>query len=371
MSFFTSKKDSSPEQVLQAGALDTLNKIYGLLDERLVRPKGSWMDRDGSGFRDGSREDVLSRRNNNPTTEDKGKGDDDDKKDRKGILGLLMGIAGGIGGLIGTVKGWAKNIFALMRLATQTKLAGSAMDMLGGLMGGRGGRGRGGRLSALFRGAKNFITRTKVGKVLAAGAIVAGTIGVSKSAFGADAVRGAANAINGAGGDAEKEAMSAADFGTAPSSSGGSVTDNAGGSQGPSFMQRVLTGAGGGMMGELAAIAAFPAVAALYQKAQGTKLGSKVLPQFQHDAKKAPPTSKLGKVAEFLMKTKKGRLITAGLLGGGIVGGQHMLTGRGADIIGIFFKQQAKAQILFDLFKLSNRFRIIRIFAFILYNYIV
>lgn len=349
MSFFTSKKDSSPEQVLQAGALDTLNKIYGLLDERLVRPKGSWMDRDGSGFRDGSREDVLSRRNNNPTTEDKGKGDDDDKKDRKGILGLLMGIAGGIGGLIGTVKGWAKNIFALMRLATQTKLAGSAMDMLGGLMGGRGGRGRGGRLSALFRGAKNFITRTKVGKVLAAGAIVAGTIGVSKSAFGADAVRGAANAINGAGGDAEKEAMSAADFGAAPSSSGGSVTDNTGGSQGPSFMQRVLTGAGGGMMGELAAIAAFPAVAALYQKAQGTKLGSKVLPQFQQDTKKAPPTTKMGKVAEFLMKTKKGRLITAGLLGGGIVGGQHMLTGTGGEDLGEVTQSSMASTLMLDL----------------------
>lgn len=353
MSFFTSKKDSSPEQVLQAGALDTLNKIYGLLDDRMPRPKGSWMDRDGSGFRDGSRDDVLSRRGNATTPDDKGKGDDDGKKDRKGILGLLMGIAGGIGGLIGTVKGWAKNIFALMRLATQTKLAGSAMDMLGGMMGGgRGGRGRGGRISALFRGAKNFITRTKVGKVLAAGAIVAGTIGVSKSAFGADAVRGAANAINGAGGDAEKEAMGAADFGTAPSSGGsggGSVTDNTGGSQGPSFMQRILTGAGGGMMGELAAIAAFPAVAALYQKAQGTKFGSKVLPQFQHDAKKAPPTSKMGKIAEFLMKTKKGRLITAGLLGGGIVGGQHMLTGGGGEDLGAATSSSMASTLMLDL----------------------
>lgn len=353
MSFFTSKKDSSPEQVLQAGALDTLNKIYGLLDDRMPRPKGSWMDRDGSGFRDGSRDDVLSRRGNATTPDDKGKGDDDGKKDRKGILGLLMGIAGGIGGLIGTVKGWAKNIFALMRLATQTKLAGSAMDMLGGMMGGgRGGRGRGGRISALFRGAKNFITRTKVGKVLAAGAIVAGTIGVSKSAFGADAVRGAANAINGAGGDAEKEAMGAADFGAAPSSGGsggGSVTDNTGGSQGPSFMQRILTGAGGGMMGELAAIAAFPAVAALYQKAQGTKFGSKVLPQFQHDAKKAPPTSKMGKLAEFLMKTKKGRLITAGLLGGGIVGGQHMLTGGGGEDLGTATSSSMASTLMLDL----------------------
>lgn len=352
MSFFTSKKDSSPEQVLQAGALDTLNKIYGLLDDRMPRPKGSWMDRDGSGFRDGSRDDVLSRRGNATTPDDKGKGDDDGKKDRKGILGLLMGIAGGIGGLIGTVKGWAKNIFALMRLATQTKLAGSAMDMLGGMMGGgRGGRGRGGRISALFRGAKNFITRTKVGKVLAAGAIVAGTIGVSKSAFGSEALRGAASAINGAGGDAEKEAMGAADFGAAPSSGGsggGSVTDN-GGSQGPSFMQRVLTGAGGGMMGELAAIAAFPAVAALYQKAQGTKFGSKVLPQFQQDAKKAPPTSKMGKVAEFLMKTKKGRLITAGLLGGGIVGGQHMLTGRGGEDLGDATTSSMASTLMLDL----------------------
>ena len=114
-------------------------------------------------------------------------------------------------------------------------------------------------------------------------------------------------------------------------------------------MQRVLTGAGGGMMGELAAIAAFPAVAALYQKAQGTKFGSKVLPQFQHDAKKAPPTSKMGKVAEFLMKTKKGRLITAGLLGGGIVGGQHMLTGRGGEDLGDATTSSMASTLMLDL----------------------
>lgn len=350
MSLFSSKKDSTASDVLQAGSLDTLNKIYGLLDERMPQRKGSWFDQDGSGFRDGSREDVLSRRGEAKEESDKPK-DDDDKKDRKGIIGLLMGIAGGIGGLIGTVKGWAKNIFALMRLATQTKLAGSAMDMLGGLMGGRGGRGggRAGKIAGLFRSAKNFITKTKAGKILTAGAIVAGTIGFSKSSWGSEAIRGAAGAINSSGADAEKEAMSAGDMGAPPTSGGGSVNENNAPKDGPSMMQRILTGAGGGIMGEMAAIAAFPAMAALYQKAQGTKLGGKVLPKFTEGAKSTAPTTKTGKLVEFLTKSTKGRLIAAGLLGGGIVGGQNLMFGNGGEDLGTETTSSMRNTLLLDL----------------------
>lgn len=320
-------KTATHSDVILGGMSDTLTNIYNLLEERMPRPKGSWLDKDGSGFRDGSREDQLANRN-------KGAKDgapaaaDDSRKDRKGIMGILMAIAGGIGGLIGTVKGWATNIFTLMRLATQTKLAGSALDAIGALAGGRGGKGGGkgrGKLGALFGGMKALFTKTKLGKVAAGVAIGGGAMLASQTSFAQGMMNSAASAITGSDEQAFKEIAGGGSGGSGSSSSGGS-SSKANGEEGPSLSQRVMNGVGGSIMGEMGAIAAFPALAALYNKAKGTKALGKYLPEMKHGAGAGKaPTSKMGKAWQFLSGTNKGRLLLAGLTGAGFVGGNHLL----------------------------------------------
>ena len=131
---------ASPELKVSAHTADTIDAIYSLLDARMPKPKGSWTDRDGSGFRDGSREDVLSR--NKPKDKAVPTPENTASNERRGILGMLMAMVGGIGTVIGTMRSWFGNIFGMMRLAAQTKMATSAFDAIGALAG-RGRRGRG------------------------------------------------------------------------------------------------------------------------------------------------------------------------------------------------------------------------------------
>lgn len=328
-SLISKDKNATKSDVILGHMSDSLTNIHQLLQDRLPKQKGSWNDRDGSGFRDGSREDILAGRGKGE------KGDGKDKpaeaqKDRKGILGILMAIAGGIGGLIGTVKGWATNIFALMRMAAQTKMAGSALDLAGSLAGGGRGRGRGGKMGKLFGGMKNFFTKSKIGKTVGLAAIAGGAIFGARSAFAQSAVSGAANAISGNDEAAYKDAVKAMGNENSGGSSGGG-----GGEKGPGLTERLMNGVGGSMLGEVGAIAAFPALAALYNKAKGTKLGGKVLPEMKHGAGAGKaPSGKMGKAWQFLSGTNKGRLLLAGITGAGFVGGKHLMGGGGGESLG-------------------------------------
>ncbi len=317
------KPKNADEASLQISAKTavTIESIYDLLKQRLPKQKGSWNDRDGSGFRDGSREDQLSGRGKGG---DKGgpAGAPKEDKEKKGILGILMAIAGGVGGVLGAIKGWAGNIFTMMRLASQTRLATSALGALGSL----GGRGR--RAGAgLFSKMKNLFTRTKFGKIAAIGGIALGALGLSRTSFAQDLFGGAASAM---GGNEKAEidaAMSAAGGGeSAPSSGSGS---NSGGNS-LSLMDRMKNGIGGSMIGELGAIAAFPALAMLYNKAKGTRLGSR-LPEMRHGNAGPAPTSKIGQAMRFLTSTTKGRVALAALTGAGFVGAHHMYNGGGGE----------------------------------------
>lgn len=323
----TATKDVDPKLQVTAHTATTVDNIYALLNERLAKPRGSWLDRDGSGFRDGSREDTLLNRskNNNdgippPTAAD------DAGKDRKGILGMLMAIAGGIGGIIGTVKGWATNIFTLMKLTSQTRLLGSALDAFGGR-----GRGRGGRM---LGGIKNFFTRSKVGRAVGLAAVTAGAIGLSRTSFAQNTLNGASSAIFGNDNQAYKDAISSAGM----SGSTGSESTSSASNQSPqniTMTQRLMNGMGGSALGEIGAIASFPLLAMLYNKAKGTRTLGRFLPEMKHGAGAGTaPTSKMGKAWQFLSGTNKGRILLATLMGAGLVGGQHALTGSGGESLG-------------------------------------
>ena len=254
---FKGKPKDAEEAKLQISAhtASTIDNIYELLRQRLPKKKGSWNDIDGSGFRDGSREDQMSRRGKG---DDKGGpvGEPKEGKEKKGILGILMAIAGGLGGVLGAIKGWAGNIFTLMRIASQTKLATSAMGALGAL-GGRGRRGAAG----LFGKMKNLFTKTKFGKVAAIGGLALAGLGLSRSGFAQSMFSGASSAMGGNEQAELKAAMDSAGGSDSGSSSGGSSSNGGDGSS-LSLMERMKNGIGGSMIGELGTMAAFPALAA-------------------------------------------------------------------------------------------------------------
>lgn len=321
-----SKKTDDPSLQVTAHTAVTIDNIYQLLQDRLPKRKGSWNDRDGSGFRDGSREDQMAnRKGKDSKAEDPQKAEGE--KDRKGILGILMTIAGGLGSVLGAIKGWAGNIFGLMRMVTQARLASSALSAAGAL-GGLAGGGNGRRGGGIFSKMKSFFSRSKVGRIAAIGGLALAGFGLSRTSFAQDAMAGASSAMGGGESDEIKNAVAAMSGG---STSGGS-SSGAAGSESLSFGERMMNGVGGSMLGELGAIAAFPLMAMMYNKVRDTKLGSK-LPEMKHGG--APtigkPDSKMSRAMTFLMSTTKGRMLLAGLTGAGVVGGTHALTGGGGE----------------------------------------
>lgn len=325
---------SSAELKVSAHTADTIDAIYNLLDARMPRSKGSWTDRDGSGFRDGSREDVLSR--NKPKDKAAPTPENTASNERRGILGMLMAMVGGIGTVIGTMRSWFGNIFGMMRLAAQTKMATSAFDAIGALAGrGRRGRGLGRRAGAAAAGAgmlsklKNF-GKSGLGKTLGLSALAGGAMLFGQNAFAQSAVSGASNLLSGS--DSKAYDANNLGIGGTGGSSGGS--GSGGGDEKLSLTDRIMNGVGGGVIGEIGAIAAFPLLAALYNKAQGTRAGGKVLPSMRHGGGTAAPTSKMGKMMHFLTGTNKGRLLAAALTGGAFVAGKHAITGNGGASLG-------------------------------------
>lgn len=331
------KGKGSDSLKVSAHTADTVDAIYYLLDARLAKPKGSWNDRDGSGFRDGSREDVLSRM--------KGKGDKvvtpekTASNERRGMLGMLMALVGGIGTVIGTMRSWFGNIFGLMRMAAQTKMATSAFDAIGALAGGRRGRGRRGRGAAGAAGAgrmagmlgklKTF-GKSGLGKGLGLTALAGGAMLFGNSAYAQSAVSGASSVLSGS----DSKAFDANNLGIGGVGGG---SDSGGGSESGgeklSMMDRMMNGMGGAAIGEVGAIAAFPLLAALYGKVKGSRAGSR-LPPIQPAGAGPRPTSRTGKMTEFLTKSTKGRVLLAALMGGGLVAGNHALTGGGGESLG-------------------------------------
>jgi hypothetical protein len=301
---------------------DTLEKIYALLDSRIKRPKGSWTDRDGSGFRDGSREDVLSR---TKKEEKEVAVTEDASKDRKGIIGMLMALVGGIGGVIGTIRSWAGNIFNLIKLGARTKLLGSALNAVTAVAGLRRGRGLS-RAGGLLTKAKTF-AKSGMGKGLAAAAIGGGIMAFSQSGFAQQATQGASKALFGADDAAFKANYIEGGDGN-ESSSETTEKDKSK----LSLSERITNGIGGSVLGEIGAIASFPLLAAAYNKLQGTKLGKKIMPTMQHGAGATKaPTTKMGKAWQWATGTNKGRIALATATGAGLVGGQNMLFGTGGE----------------------------------------
>ena len=313
------KGKGSDSLKVSAHTADTVDAIYHLLDARLPKPKGSWTDRDGSGYRDGSREDVLSRSKPKekgiPTPENTA------STERRGIMGMLMAMVGGIGTVIGTMRSWFGNIFGMMRMAAQTKMATSAFDAIASVAGGRRGRGR--RMGRAAAGAgmmsklKNF-GKSGLGRGLGLSALAGGAMLFGNSAFAQSAVSGAADLLSGS----DSKAFDANNLGI-----GGGSGSGGSGPESLTMADRVMNGVGGGVIGELGAIAAFPLMAALYNKVQGTGIGGRVLPGMRHGTPATPPTSKMGKLGHFLTGTNKGRLLTAALTGGAFVAGKHAITG--------------------------------------------
>ena len=341
--------NASPDIKISAHTADTVDSIYALLDARLPRPKGSWNDRDGSGHRDGSREDVLGRGRpggpaapDTPTTTA--------SSERRGIMGMLMAMVGGIGTVIGTMRSWFGNIFGMMRMAAQARAAGGLLQSLGGLlggMGGRRGRGRGrGAGGAGGAGAASMMSRLKNfgrangGRIAGITAIGAGALMLGNNAFAQSAMSGASSVLSGS--DAKAFDANNLGIGEAAAAAGGvaggsSILDAMTGGDGTnplSMPERLMNGLGGSVVGELGAIAAFPLLAALYNKVQGTRAGGRILPGMQNGGGPAnPPTSRTGKVMQFLTGTTKGRVLLAAITGAGFVGGRQLAFGTGGDSV--------------------------------------
>lgn len=278
---------------------DTLDNIYELLNDRLpksrIKPFG---DNDGDGLREGSREAWFAK-----VTKDKEAPTEEKKDDKKppSLFGLIMAAVTGIGGLVGTLKGWASKIFTLMRATALMKGAGSLLGGVGSVMGrGRGHRGRRG-------GAGGFI-RNNAGKLATLG-ILGGAAGYafaggdSKSlSTGFDALskgeEAALKSVNGSGADTNLDQ--------------GGEDDGYWGNMGNAIL--------GGIGGEAAGILAMSGLSGL-----GGLLGRKKRegqPDLVGPNVPANPAAKkkgkFGKVVDLLTKNKYGRLLTsAGTAAGG------------------------------------------------------
>jgi hypothetical protein len=302
---------------------DKVDQIYDLLDKRLPENKRRFDDIDGDGLREGSRESWLSKLANR--TEEKTDEKKPEDKKQKGIFGLLMAAVSGIGGLVGTLKGWASRIFGLMRATAMMRAGGSLMSGLGGLLGGLGGRrGRAGRAAGrtASRAARaGSFVKNNAGKMLGFG-LLAGAAGMAFGGIGSEGTS-AFNLL----GKAEQEALkeSGALSGGDPLAGADGGGSDQGGSGG--FWDNLKNAVIGGVGGEAAAILGGMGLSALIGKVTGRKGGtpSAVKPS-------AKPTGMLGKAGNFLFKNKYGRLLTAGASAAGLYTGMNALTGDDSEV---------------------------------------
>ncbi len=158
------EKGLENKQYRDKGTTRLIRDIHRLLDERLVKPKkGLWNDSDGNGFREGSIEDQLADREKN-AKKDPNTGMPiykEEKKKPKGLLGIMMAIASGvgtlatiIGGFITKALGFGKVVQGWMAKQAAMKLAGSAL----------GGMGKGGCCCGCCDEGRDYLDRDKRNK---------------------------------------------------------------------------------------------------------------------------------------------------------------------------------------------------------------
>lgn len=137
------KDEKGPENknYRDKGTTRLVRDIHRLLEERLPKPKkGIWNDSDGNGFREGSVEDQLADRANKKTDPITGIAiPKDEKKKPKGLLGILMGIAGAISTGITMIGGFFAKAMGFGKLIKNWMAKQAALKALGGIAGGGGG----------------------------------------------------------------------------------------------------------------------------------------------------------------------------------------------------------------------------------------
>lgn len=137
------KDEKGPENknYRDKGSTRLVRDIHRLLEERLPKPKkGIWNDSDGNGFREGSVEDQLADRANKKTDPITGIAmPKDEKKKPKGLLGILMGIAGAISTGIAMIGGFFAKAMSFGKLIKGWMTKQAALKALGGIAGGGGG----------------------------------------------------------------------------------------------------------------------------------------------------------------------------------------------------------------------------------------
>lgn len=301
---------------------DTVDNIYALLDERLPKSRlGGFGDNDGDGLREGSRESWFAKLNKD---KEEPKEEKKEEKKPKSLFGLLMAAVTGIGGLVGTLKGWASKIFTLMRATALMKSAGSLLGGIGSVMGGRRGRGRMGRMG---RGAGGFI-RNNAGKLATLGILggaasfaFAGGDSASITA-GFDALtkgeEAALKAVNGSGVDTNLD--------------GGSGSE--GGGEDGGYWSNMGNAILGGIGGEAAGILAMSGLAGLGGMLSRRKKGN--TPDLPTTSMPANPNAKkrgkFGKVVDLLTKNKYGRLLTAAGTAAGGYAAWNAMSGKDEEV---------------------------------------
>lgn len=244
---------------------DVMIGIYDLLDHRMPRPtKGIFGDHDNDGIREGSRESWLKRNQNKDNAETKGGNDRPEKEKKDGILGLLMTIAGGIGGVMGSIKAvgmsiWSsmKTMIALARAKAVADTVGSIAGAAGAVGGAAGGKGKAG----LFRRALGFMGRHKgkLGLLATAGGLFAMS-GMSEA-------KAAVNEGSEAMGNFENATIKELEKAMSDDVAGAASTPGDGAAK---SAEQVAKESGGsfltGYAGELGAIAAMGGLGALYNR---------------------------------------------------------------------------------------------------------
>ncbi|BDH16681.1 MAG: hypothetical protein [Bacteriophage sp.] len=308
------KETANEVQVHIASSVD---RIYDLLNSRLPNSTKRWDDKDGSGFRDGSREDYLSRAKKAMGNVASAVKDKAEKKS-SGLLGILMTLVGGVGGILGAIKGWMKNIFSLTGLFSKGKMLSSVLGMASSVAGAGGAAGAAGKASWLkrgFMGTKNFLFKSKWGKAALGAAALFGLSRMSHAST-------SEGFLNHAGGLEEQAAMQ-----DGRSMMGGAAGDPtqannpANGGVHKSYWDRMKTAVTGSVIGQAGSLATIP----LALWALNKHRASKGLHPLNHT--KAPPVnaSWLKRAAHGLTATTKGQLLLAGLTGAGLFAGKQML----------------------------------------------
>lgn len=149
--------------------LSRLDKIYALLETRLPHvKKTAFGDTDGDGDRDGSREDILSRTKDVVEADREADVKEAEKKDGKGIIGMIMAAVGALGSGFAMIKnsftkifGFGRTISTMVTLLRTIAAGKAAGDLMGGIEGPdgkptkKGGwRGKAGRVMSAVGGNK-------------------------------------------------------------------------------------------------------------------------------------------------------------------------------------------------------------------------